>query len=497
MRHLPMQVPRGVRVFARDSPQGNITYFQNLFYAPVSVRLPGPCIQTIAGGHLFPVISHFRMTPAFSLVLSCARIFGIFKQASTTVLIAYGPPGSTVLFRIGVKPEINFKSPAFTKSVSPPSTWTLRVKVPLRGPDIYSIKTRSAILRIFVESRRAMHHTWYVKISGRPALVCGPDYLGTATDVHGNIVLRTQTPLGRKVPGAGVYFADSSRPLLLQALAGKTPISASAVPPVLRHWQQRLADGPAMPRYKDKSWITAVNPVQMGVGDYPGLHEWYRTKFTVARAGRYQILFSNLRDTADVFINGRLVEAGRRREINVSLSAGINTLAVLAISHGRPKLWTYIGPYNSIASMGIWGRVVLSDPGLGAKPVQIRHWRMRGGIGAENSASGWQAFVTAPHVPTFYRTDFVYQPKPTLHLVLRVAWGKLHGGYMWVNGHNLGRYPDPFMRRGLYIPSCWLKNGKNSLVIFDERGNNPQSVHLVIEHAASRTYNTLQMKPAH
>ena len=40
---------------------------------------------------------------------------------------------------------------------------------------------------------------------------------------------------------------------------------------------------------------------------------------------------------------------------------------------------------------------------------------------------------------------------------------------------------------GLYLPECWLKNGVNSLVVFDEEGNAPSGVKLVVEAEASRT----------
>ena len=186
------------------------------------------------------------------------------------------------------------------------------------------------------------------------------------------------------------------------------------------------------------------------------------------------------------------MEAGSQKSIPVNLSAGVNTLAVLAISDGRPKLWTYIGPYNSIASMGIWGHVLLTHAGSKPKPINVEHWRMRGGIGQDHLSGRWKKLSHVPDVPAFYRTSFICRPGTAgVHLVLRVAWGDLDGGYMWINGHNLGRYPDPYMPMGLYIPSCWLKAGKNSLLIFDQLGRNPQSVHLVIEHAASRRYVTL------
>ena len=490
VRHVAFRAANGVRVFERKSANGNILFFQNLFYLPQRVVMPGHCTQTIAGGHLFVEISNFAINKIFTLKLSCARIFGIFKQGSTTVMVAYGPPGSNVLFHLHVNARITAKSPAFSQPVM--SHLVLRVKVPAHGANIYSVKTPENTLRIFVESRHAMHHTWYVNISGHPALVCGPDYTGSTSEVHGKILLDTQTPLRGKVHAASVYFGDSSRAITISPAANAALPPPNVTPPALGSWQFQLADAPAMPHYNDKSWISAVNPVQMGVGDYPGLHEWYRAKITTTHGGKYRLLFSHLRNSADVFINGQLVAAGSQKLIPVQLAAGVNTLAVLAISEGRPKLWTYIGPYNSVASMGIWGHVLLIRPGSKAGPMRVAHWRMRGGIGQDHLSGRWKKLSHLPDVPAFYRTSFICHPGTAgFRLVLRVAWGDLDGGYMWINGHNLGRYPDPYMPMGLYIPSCWLKAGKNTLMIFDQLGRSPHSVHLVIEHAASRRYTTL------
>jgi hypothetical protein len=61
-----------------------------------------------------------------------------------------------------------------------------------------------------------------------------------------------------------------------------------------------------------------------------------------------------------------------------------------------------------------------------------------------------------------------------------------------VNGHDLGLYPDQTMPMGLYIPSVWLKKGRNTVEILDERGHSPQHVHIVIEQAASRVRATME-----
>ncbi|MGO8764970.1 MAG: hypothetical protein ACLQSR_07530, partial [Limisphaerales bacterium] len=65
---------------------------------------------------------------------------------------------------------------------------------------------------------------------------------------------------------------------------------------------------------------------------------------------------------------------------------------------------------------------------------------------------------------------------------------------VWVNGHNLGRYPEKIAAPGVYIPECWLNAGPNAntLVIYDERGHLPTQVQVQPETAASRDVVTLQ-----
>jgi beta-galactosidase len=637
VRHLKMKIPPGVRVMERQSPAGTMFFYQNLSFQPAAIDIPGGCPETIAGFHLFPVIQNFAINKVFELRDSCSRIFGIFKQGAATTLVAYGPPASQIFLQIGVNGKILSHSKAFVPVNKSPHALALRVNVPADGPDIYTITTADKTLRIFVESRTAMYHTWYAPVNGKPAVVIGPDYLGKSSDDGGRIVLNTQTPLTVSVPAAHVYFGKSIQPVSVPAPAlSQHNAVVHPVVPALNSWQIRLADGPANPKYDDKSWIAAPDPVQMGVGDYPGLHQWYRSAIRVARAGQYRILFSHLADTADVFVNGKLVEAGGSRAVNVHLQAGTNALAVLASSRGRPKLWTYIGPYNKVGAMGISGKVqlmqlhrtqwvvknwkyrylnlpkpaamvhVLSDisggvwhrwtghqqqigqktptgmiwlratipamnadhlvlswqhphpdaficfdsgrvdprrvPAASREPARamltfwygkkpnilsillpantihslgqvaltisrlipasgggvITPWRMRGGMGSPFTKGNWKPFKDTPDVPCFYRTTFHWAPEinttDQLHVIMRVAWGDLTGGYMWLNGHNLGHYPDTVMPMGLYIPSCWLKRGTNSLVISDQEGHSPAATHLVIEEPASRWYVQLATK---
>lgn len=44
-------------------------------------------------------------------------------------------------------------------------------------------------------------------------------------------------------------------------------------------------------------------------------------------------------------------------------------------------------------------------------------------------------------------------------------WGK---GIVFVNGHHLGRYWNVGPQQTIYLPGCWLKKGKNQVVIFEQ-----------------------------
>ena len=48
-------------------------------------------------------------------------------------------------------------------------------------------------------------------------------------------------------------------------------------------------------------------------------------------------------------------------------------------------------------------------------------------------------------------------------------WGK---GQVWVNGHAIGRFWSIGPQQTLYVPGCWLKKGKNEVIVLDVVGPN-------------------------
>lgn len=74
--------------------------------------------------------------------------------------------------------------------------------------------------------------------------------------------------------------------------------------------------------------------------------------------------------------------------------------------------------------------------------------------------------------PAFYRGTFSVETRGDTFLDLR-SWGK---GFVWVNGHNLGRYWHIGPQQTLFLPSPWLKRGSNEIVVLDLEEGGTRSI---------------------
>ncbi len=137
-------------------------------------------------------------------------------------------------------------------------------------------------------------------------------------------------------------------------------------------------------------------------------------------------------------------------------------------------------------------------PGTNRQPMALGVWQMHDGAGALDRIGPWRNISAMdnlrPGPPRLFMNWFnLPAPLPSgVHVVLRVSYTGLSSGHIIVNGHDLGLYPDKTMPMGLYIPSVWLKSGRNTVEILDERGHSPKRVRIIIEPAASRVRATLE-----
>ena len=123
-------------------------------------------------------------------------------------------------------------------------------------------------------------------------------------------------------------------------------------------------------------------------------------------------------------------------------------------------------------------------------------WKFRGGLedldetAIIGRVTNWDDFIKKPWekegapqpgLPTLWKTTFEYHAKSSETIGLTTDG--LKAGHVWLNGHNLGECPQ---KVPLYMPECWLKNGANTLVVFDVEGTKPDQLKLM-------RYQTLQV----
>ena len=209
---------------------------------------------------------------------------------------------------------------------------------------------------------------------------------------------------------------------------------------------------------------------------------WFRAVLPNVTGPHRRVYFHSIDDTGTVYLNGKQIAA----------DVGINADAFVSLDSG----WKEGGPnvlavavQNTAGAGGLLGEVRL-ESGI-EDGTEIRDWKMKGGVSVPAFAAPvWKPLTGGNSgIPTFYHTTFT-MITPSLtgpHLILRATFDGLSRGFMWLNGKCLGRYPEKSPINGLYLPESVLRNGKNDLVIFDEDGDVPAGIKIVVEAAASRT----------
>jgi beta-galactosidase len=342
-------------------------------------------------------------------------------------------------------------------------------------------------------------------------VVVGPDYVADYADDAGKIAMSIWRPIANPAPTRVAVYGADVKPIFFDV---KSTADANAfTPPALSDWQTRPAAAPAQPGFDDSSWLASNDPPQMGADGDASAYAWYRAAINANSAGPAQLKFDQIGDDALVYLNGKLVgalhqEFGKKKKntpdvlipnkpISVSLQPGGNTLAVFVSHTGRDKAFNYRGALIALAPKGIVGPVHLIVPG---RTTAISGWKLHGGIGNPDGAADWSALADssasssaagsgAASGPAFFRATYTEKPNPAVGLypVCRVTYTGLSRGSVWLNGHNLGRYPEKI--KGLdtiYLPECWLADAGNSLEFFDELGKSPSQVKIVEDVPATR-----------
>lgn len=92
----------------------------------------------------------------------------------------------------------------------------------------------------------------------------------------------------------------------------------------------------------------------------------------------------------------------------------------------------------------------------------LKNWEIQL-IDARDFPEKWEEL--APNQPraAYYKGSFRLKKTGDTFLDLS-SWGK---GFVWVNGHCLGRFWNVGPQQTLYCPGCWLKKGENEVIVMD------------------------------
>jgi beta-galactosidase len=217
---------------------------------------------------------------------------------------------------------------------------------------------------------------------------------------------------------------------------------------------------------------------------------WFRVRLPDPPAGAMQTVlhFASVDENATVF-------AGNRRLLrHAGWNAPFSVLIDRVDTFRRP-IWLTVFVENYSNEGGIDKPV---RAGALLSPVAVTGWRMRGGTGESVDSGSWSTGARKDRQggaglsgPCWWRTTFRLQVLPPPGMVWRVIPTGLGHGSIWVNGHNLGRYPEKIPINGLFVPECWMKAGVNTVQIYDEDGNDAWQVSIEAEPGASRSVTML------
>lgn len=179
---------------------------------------------------------------------------------------------------------------------------------------------------------------------------------------------------------------------------------------------------------------------------------WYRTTLSQAKGW---LKLEKMRDFATVYLNGKRVAVLDRRlkQDSVLLNGSANAvLDILVENNGRINF----GKYLIDNRQGLVGNVTLNgEKVLGWMQYQfpfesVSDLKFKKGI----TSSG----------PALYKGTFRVKQLTDTYLDMS-GFGK---GFVFLNGHNLGKYWQIGPQQTIYVPACWLKKGKNEIEVLDQ-----------------------------
>lgn len=181
------------------------------------------------------------------------------------------------------------------------------------------------------------------------------------------------------------------------------------------------------------------------------------------------VLNAEVHDFAQVFIDGRYIgkidRVKNERSLTLPRVAEGAELAILVEGMGRINFGRAIKDYK-----GIVGEVAITAS-IGNDEVTWKPQQWQMAAIPDDYATARGAFAAAGrqqalNASGYYRGYFDLKRTGDTFLNFE-RWGK---GQVYINGHALGRIWSIGPQQTLYVPGCWLKKGRNEIIVLDVVG---------------------------
>lgn len=188
----------------------------------------------------------------------------------------------------------------------------------------------------------------------------------------------------------------------------------------------------------------------------------YRTSLPEVKEGT-TLLIDEVHDWAQVYADGKLLgRLDRRRGQNSlvlpSLQKGTR-LDILVEAMGRVNFDVAIHDRK-----GITNKVELLTE---TDKKELKNWEVCSfPVDYDFAESKKYAEGEKLDAPAYYRATFELDRVGDVFLDMQ-TWGK---GMVWVNGKAMGRFWKIGPQQTLFMPGCWLKKGKNEIIVLDLLG---------------------------
>ncbi len=227
----------------------------------------------------------------------------------------------------------------------------------------------------------------------------------------------------------------------------------------------------AIPEIKLTRWTTLWNhlpkPVKIAqpkpfemLGQTHGLM-LYRTKLVGRKSGL--LVLRDLHDYGLVFVDGKFIGTLDRR-------LGQNSIELPPTDNAMPTLEILVEAMGHIN----FGEFMIDRKGITERAslagMTLMNWEAFGLPLDEKWITSLPARNTTTDRPGgFFKSAFQLSQVADTYLDM----SRYQKGYVWVNGHNLGRYWNLGPQQRLYCPAPWLRHGTNEIIVLDLHETTP------------------------